>query len=152
MTTQARPTIDANMDPRQLVFLAEREAKLADLLNDMQASEYARNVKRRALSVLNEELSALSDDVRQQVNDEVCDNGKPRYTNAEARAVAASKLMRDHPQARVIVGRIADLDAEIDELSMEFDAARRDRQSIHSVLEFSAAWLGWYSTSGKERE
>lgn len=149
----ARPAYPPT-DPRNPAYLTARAERLTALLGKLRDLDGKRDAARRSLSDLNRELCEISDDIRMEVADEVNEQtGKLRYSNAESRQAAVSQQLRASGIAQVLTKRINEVDTEIAELSADFEAARRERTTLHTLLEFGGAWLAWQAAAtDAERE
>ena len=139
-------------DPRHPLFLQNRWGDLNAAGREMAQADRERAEKRRELAQRRQQLDELAADLRIDIAEETNGGGKPKYTNAESRAAALNKALRDNAQAGSIQGAIDALETRLVELDQHFEAYRRERQNQLALLEYAGRWLLYWSSSIHEEE
>ncbi len=156
MTTQTAPfgTGRTNpTDPRNPAYLETARRHLSEDIRIMQHAELALAVVRSELKTMAVQLDDRAAELRLDVTEETNGGGKPKYSNADARADAVRLRLRDDSWAQTLRNRIGVAEVKQAELQEQFDSARRSRQAELALLSFAGQWLGWithYTTDAEE--
>jgi hypothetical protein len=145
MVTAVQPATGHD-DPRDARFRREIWTRLLDATQRMSDTDAERGKLRAALTQVQRHLRDRSDELAADVAADVS------CTNDAKRRAALAMLLRTDRDARALQRELEVIEVEAAERDAAFDAARRQRQNLLALLDFSGRWLAYWAANENQNE